>query len=446
MIPLELSEVARLGEGELETAPGAAEIRGVVIDSRRVEPGDLFVAIGKGVEFGNQALANGAAAVLVPTDAEAALAALASAVRERSRAQVVAITGSTGKTSVKDILAALCAPHARVIAAEASFNNELGIPLTLCRIEEDTEVAVIEIGMRGLGQIAEACRFVRPHIGVITSIGPVHLELLGTIERVAQAKAEVVSCLEPGGMAVVPADEPLLEPFLPEGVELHLFAAGPARVGCAAGASSLLSFEPISEGSRVIYDIEGERVELELPLRARHQALNALAALVAYRLLGLPLEGAQEGARTVRLSRWRGEETELPGGGILINDSYNANPTSLAAALEHQAQVAGGRRRVAVLGTMLELGPESDRYHREIGELAAKLGVASLMAVGEAAQGYLRGAEGVSVREWAADSTAACSLAAQLIEPGDCVLIKGSRGIGLELVADAVAGATETRS
>ena len=163
-----------------------------MIDSRRVAPGDLFVAIGRGAEFAAQAFEHGAAAVLVPADAERALAALGGAVRERSRARVVAITGSTGKTSTKDILAALCAPHARVVAAEASFNNELGIPLTLCRIEPDTEIAIVEIGMRGLGQIEQACRFVRPHIGLITGVGPVHLELLGTVERVAQAKAEVL--------------------------------------------------------------------------------------------------------------------------------------------------------------------------------------------------------------------------------------------------------------
>ena len=138
--------------------------------------------------------------------------------RERSRARVVAITGSTGKTSTKDILASLCAPHARVLAAEASFNNELGIPLTLCRIEPDTEIAIVEIGMRGLGQIEEACSFVRPHIGLITGVGPVHLELLGTIERVAQAKAEILLGLEPGGVGIVPAGEPLLEPFLPAGL------------------------------------------------------------------------------------------------------------------------------------------------------------------------------------------------------------------------------------
>jgi UDP-N-acetylmuramoyl-tripeptide--D-alanyl-D-alanine ligase len=427
MIPLFLDEVARLCEGELTIASGAAEVGGVVIDSRRVQAGDLFVAINRGAEFALEALERGAAAVLIPANAEIALAALAGAVRARSGARVVAITGSTGKTSTKDILAALCAPQLETVAAEASFNNELGIPLTVCRLELDSELAIVEIGMRGLGQIEEACGFVRPHVSLITSVGPVHLELLGTVERVARAKAEVLRGLEPGGIGIVPADEPLLEPFLPAGLDLRRFGRG--------GSSSLVSFEPGSEMSRAVFEIEGERVELELALSARHQAENTLAALVAYHALGLPLEGAQEGARRIRLSRWRGEETELPAGGLLINDSYNANPTSLAAALEHQAQLAAGRRRVAVLGTMAELGAESERYHREIGEQASELGVAALLAVGEGARAYLELADGVPEREWAPDAETAAELALEMARPTDCVLVKGSRVVGLELVA-----------
>lgn len=430
MIPLSLDEVSRLCEGELTKTSGAGEITGVVIDSRRVKTGDLFVAIGRGAEFASQALKQGAAGVLVPRDSEAALAALAGAVRARSDARVVAITGSTGKTSTKDILASLCAPHVRTVAAEASFNNELGIPLTVCRLEQDTELALVEIGMRGVGQIKEACDFVRPHVGLITSVGPVHLELLGTVERVAQAKAEVLRGLEPGGVGIVPADEPLLEPFIPAGIDLRRLGPG--------GSSSLVAFEPGDETSDAVFEIEGERVELELALSARHQVQNMLAALVAYRALGLPLEGAQEGARMIRLSRWRGEETALSGGGLLINDSYNANPTSLAAALEHQAQLAAGRRRVAILGTMAELGAESERYHREIGSRAAELGVAAVLAVGDGARAYLERADGVPLREWAPDAEKAVALALETVQPTDCVLVKGSRVVGLELVAKAL--------
>jgi UDP-N-acetylmuramoyl-tripeptide--D-alanyl-D-alanine ligase len=297
-------------------------------------------------------------------------------------------------------------------------------------LEIETELAVVEIGMRGLGQILQACGFVRPQIGLITSVGPVHLELLGTVERVAQAKAEVLRGLEPGGVGIVPAGEPLLEPFIPDGIDLRRFGPG--------GSSFLISFEPGEEISHGVFEIDGERVELELALSARHQAENTLAALVAYRALGLPLEGAQEGARTIRLSRWRGEETALSAGGLLINDSYNANPISLAAALEHQAQLAAGRRRVAVLGTMAELGAESERYHREIGSRASELGVAAVLAVGEGARAYLDLADGVAEREWAPDAETAAELVLEMARPTDCVLVKGSRVVGLELVVKAL--------
>src|SRR3978361_599336 len=183
------------------------------VDSRRIEEGDLFVAVGGGADFVEHALARGASAALVPTDEFAALAAIAGAVRERSKARIVAITGSTGKTSTKDILYALCAPHRRTIANEGNFNTEIGVPLTICRIEEDTEICISELGMRGLGQSAWLTSFGRPDVGVITNIGPAHLELLGTIENIARAKAELIDALPTGGVAVVP-DEPLLEPYL----------------------------------------------------------------------------------------------------------------------------------------------------------------------------------------------------------------------------------------
>src|SRR5207247_496370 len=181
--------------GKLETAPGAEEVTGVQIDSRRIEPGDLFVAVRAGAEFTADALQRGAAATLVPDDAFAALAALGSAVRERASARAVAITGSYGKTTTKDILASLVLPQRRAVAAERSFNNEIGVPLTLCRLEEDTEVCIVELAMRGFGQIAELCEIARPEIGVITNVGPAHLELVGSLEGVLRAKRELVAAL-----------------------------------------------------------------------------------------------------------------------------------------------------------------------------------------------------------------------------------------------------------
>ena len=204
MIPLTIAEVKALGAGRVEAT--GERITGVKIDSRLVEPGDLFVAIGAGKNFLSEAHARGAAATLVPKDAFAAIGALGAAVRARSGARVVGITGSTGKTSTKDVLHALCSPVARTVAAEASFNNELGVPLTLCRLEPDTEVCVLELAMRGLGQIADLASIAQPEIGVITGVGPVHLELVGTVAAVAQAKAELIEALPAEGVAIVPTD------------------------------------------------------------------------------------------------------------------------------------------------------------------------------------------------------------------------------------------------
>jgi len=272
--------------------------------------------------------------------------------------------------------------------------------------------------MRGLGQITELCAIARPEIGVITSIGPVHLELLGTVENVAKAKAEVVGALPAGGTAVVP-DEPLLEPYLArDDIEIRRF-----------GPESIESFEQIEGGSRAAFSLDGQRLELEFPFTALHQAQNAAAALLAVQALGLPLP---EGRVDVALSRWRGEESPLPGGGLLINDAYNANPTSMRAALEHLAAHDG--RTVAILGEMAELGPGAPDYHREVGELIPRLGIDVVLGVGELSRAY--------GGEWVANAAEAAERAPQLVQPGDVVLVKGSRAVGLEVVAEALAGVT----
>ena len=434
MIPLTLDEVARLCPGRLEAARGAERVTGLEIDSRRISAGDLFVAIGGGAEHVGDAIARGAAATLVPDDAFAAMAALGATVRDRSMAVVVGITGATGKTSTKDILAALCRPHVRTVAAEQSHNNEIGLPLTLTRIEPDTEVVVAEMGSRGLGQIAELCAVARPQIGVITTIGPAHLELFGTIERVAQAEAEIVVALPPGGTVVVPAAEPLLEPYLGRR-DIEILRSG------EGGHVRLLSFEA-DECAHLVVEAFGERLELTFNFRSRHNATNALAALAAYGALGLPLAGARIGAREVSLSRWRGEELHLAGGGLLINDCYNANPVSMVAALDHLAERARGRRRVAVLGDMAELGPDAPAYHGEVGAAASRASVDVVVAIGPLARGYLEGAEGVGQRLWASSVEEALPLLDTLVRPGDCVLVKGSRAMGLEVIAEALAAVT----
>jgi UDP-N-acetylmuramoyl-tripeptide--D-alanyl-D-alanine ligase len=388
VIPIEFSLLEPLGR--LTTRPWANEVTGLQIDSRRIEEGDLFVAVSGGEDFTAHALARGAAAVLVPDDPHRALATIAGAVRDRSRARVVAITGSTGKTTTKDILAALCSPHLRTIASEANYNNELGVPLTLCRIEPDTELCIVEMGMRGLGQIAWLASFTKPDVALITNVGPVHLELVETVENVARAKGELIEALAPGGVAVVP-DEPLLEPYLKRD------------------------------------DIEVRRFSTDIPFTtsytARHQLDNTRAALAVCEVLGVPVPSRLD----VEFTPLREEEHELADGVLLLNDCYNANPLSMRAALANLAERAGERRRVAVLGEMAELGPGAAAFHREVGREAAELGV-EVVAVGPLARDY--GGRHV------ADAAEAADVLSQMLQPGDVVLVKGSRSVGLEAVAE----------
>lgn len=392
MIPVELSLLEPLGR--LTARPWADEVTGLQIDSRRIEEGDLFVAVSGGSDFAAHALARGAAAVLDPEEPYRALATISGAVRSRSSARVVAITGSTGKTTTKDILAALCSPHLRTVASEANYNNELGVPLTLGRIEPDTELCIVEMGMRGLGQIAWLSSFARPDIGVITNVGPVHLELVETVENVARAKAELIEALPPGGVAVVP-DEPLLEQYLRrDDIEVRRFAGA---------------------------------VPFETSFSARHQLDNTRAALTVCEVLGVPAPERLE----VAFTPLREEEHDLADGILLLNDCYNANPLSMRAALANLAERAGGRRRLAVLGEMAELGPGAEDFHREVGEQAAALGV-EVIGVGPLARAY--GGRSVSSAGEAGDALAA------LLRPGDVVLVKGSRSVGLETVAAKLTG------
>jgi UDP-N-acetylmuramoyl-tripeptide--D-alanyl-D-alanine ligase len=398
--------VRALSLGRLEG--DADRITGVEVDSRRIRPGDLFVAVSGGEPFLDDARARGAVATLVPDDAQAALAALGSAVRARSDARVVAITGSVGKTSTKDILAALVRPHRRTVAAPRGFNNEIGLPLTLCLVEPETEVVVTEMAMRGPGQIRELARVARPDLGVITSIAPVHLEQLGSLENIARAKAELLEELPDGAVAVLPEDAPELEPFVPDGLDVRRFADPEAEV---------------REGRT---HVRWRGREVVFGFSARHQATNAAAALTAAEALGVepPSESVE-----VEFSLWRSQEAELPGGGLLLNDAWNANPVAMRAALAHLLDRADGRRTVAILGEMAELGPDAPRYHDEIAREAEGLDV--VLGVGELARRY-------RPDEWAPTAAEAVEVALGLIRPGDAILVKGSRSVGLEVVADAL--------
>ena len=280
-------------------------------------------------------------------------------------------------------------------------------------LEPETEILVTEMGMRGLGQIAELCAIARPDVAVVSSIGPEHLELVGTVggrrgERGGDRGAAA------GGIAVVPADATELEPHLHrDDIEIHRFDARPSAAG-----------------HEWTFPLPGGEITLTLPFTARHMAENTFAALTAYEALGLSLDRAQEGANAITLSRWRGEEAPLPGGGIVVNDAYNANPTSMRAALVDLAARAGGRRRVAILGEMAELGAAAPAYHEEVGALLDELGI-------ELVDRGRRRCASLSRRR--ADAHAAldprrCSVrrVAGLLQPGDAILVKASRAVGLE--------------
>jgi UDP-N-acetylmuramoyl-tripeptide--D-alanyl-D-alanine ligase len=403
MIPLPLDDVAQLGD--LDRVPWTDVVTGVQVDSRRIEEGDLFVAVGDGAAYRKHAFARGAAATLVPANEHAALGALAAAVRGRSSAQVVAITGSMGKTTTKDILAAIASPQRRTVAAERSFNNEIGVPLTLCRIEEDTELVVLELAMRGFGQIAELCDVARPHVGVVTMIAPVHLEKVGDVAGVVRAKSELIAALPPGGVAVVP-----------EGFAVARDDVQVVRVGEDV---RLESFEPPLLATSL--------GTVEVSFTARHLAQNALVALATARAIGLDIPQRLD----VAFAQWRNQELELPGGGVLINDAWNANPISMRAALEHLAHLAAGRRRVAVLGEMAELGAYSEEAHEEVARAVREIGVDLLVSVGPLARVY--------GGRTAGGADEAIEVVRADLQPGDCVLVKGARALGLERVAVALA-------
>ena len=425
--------------------PDASGPQRAAIDTREIAGGELFVGLrGERVDGGAHApdaLAAGAwgvlvapahadrarvaapdgTAVVVADDPLAALQRLARAWRRELGCKVVGVTGSTGKTSTKDILAAVLEPHLTVHANRENLNTEIGLPLTILAAPSGTEALVLEMAMRGEGQIAELAVIAEPDVGVIVNVGPVHLELLGTVERVAAAKAELIRDLRAGGSCVVPASEPLLDRHLRDDLDTITFGPG--------GEVMLLSFElrPDGRGGRAEIEARGERVLLDLPYAEPHNLLNTLAAVAAATALGV----RPAGPVGVSFSSLRGEIVELPGGVTVVNDCYNANPMSMRAALKHLAETPA-ERRVAVLGTMAELGPASGDFHREIGEEAAALGIDVLIAVGEPALAYGAGYDGETYATPTPEEAGA--LLAEIAQPGDRVLIKGSRSAGLERV------------
>ncbi|WP_338118087.1 UDP-N-acetylmuramoyl-tripeptide--D-alanyl-D-alanine ligase [Streptomyces coryli] len=446
-VPLSLGEIAAVVGGTVEGDDAVTVTAPAVLDGRQAEPGGLFVAFAgenvDGHDYAGQAGQAGVVGVLgsrptpLPTvvvdDVQAALQALATHVvaRLRNGLTVVGLTGSQGKTSTKDLVAAVLSSAAPTTATIGSLNNELGVPLTMLRADMGTQFLVLEMGARRVGDIAALTGLVAPDIAVVLNVGQAHLGEFGSRGAIARAKGELVEGLAPGGTAVLNADDPRV-------VAMRSLTDGP-----------VLTFGRAEHADVRVLDLESDRLgrpsftlrtadasaRVALPLIGAHQALNASAAVAAGLAAGLPLEAAADALASVSLSKWRMELRELACGATLLNDSYNANPDSTRAALDALAAVEGGRR-IAVLGEMLELGEESEAEHRAVGAYAASRADV-VVTVGEAAREIADGAGERAVA--VAGNAAAVDWLRGHLAAGDVVLVKASRGACLNEVAAALA-------
>ena len=442
---------------ELFAAAGARGGRafaasGVSIDTRTLRPGDLFVALAgearDGHAFVEQALAAGAAGVMVSRaiagvekfllveDTLAALTRLGAFARARAGAKIVAVTGSVGKTTTKEMLRRMLGGFGPTHAADASFNNHIGVPLTLARMPRDTAFAVLEIGMNHAGEIAPLARLARPHVAVITNIEPAHIGQLGSLEAIAEEKATLFGGLEPGGAAVLPGDSPLvarLEHFVPERVRK-------IRFGGKGGEVRLLEVAGGADGSDIACRVGDRTIRFHLPAPGRHLAVNAAAALAACHALGLDPERAAAGLAGFAPVAGRGlrKAIRVPGGeAMLLDESYNASGASVRAALAVLRVQPG--RHVAVLGDMLELGEQAAAEHEK---LAADVDAAAdiLFACGPMMRHLFQRLSPAKQGGFAPDAAALAGLVASCIRPGDAVLVKGSYGSRMRDVIAALEG------
>ena len=479
MVPLTLDELAAVVEGRIDGAGGGVTVTGpAFIDSRQVVPGGLFAAfVGEhadGHEFAAGAVRDGAAAVLasrrvgvpavVVPDVEAALGRLARHVLERLRTRsggpdaadplrVVAVTGSQGKTTTKDVLAAVLGAAGPTVATHGSFNNEIGLPLTVLRADPVTRHLVLEMGARGPGHLRALCEVAPPDVSLVLNVGKAHVGEFGSQDAIAAAKGELVDALGGDGVAVLNADDPRVAAMAGRTRGRVLF------YGTAASADVRLVDVRLDTGGRPGFRLVhgDEDVAVQLQLVGAHQALNAAAAAATAVACGLRLEAAARSlAGVTSLSRWRMEVSERADGVTVVNDAYNANPDSTAAALASLVALGEGRRTrgtartVAVLGEMRELGASSDAEHEAVGRLAVSLGVDRLLVVGTPARPAYDGARAEQQRPGSpageepvhvSDVDAATAWLHEHVRPGDVVLVKASRGARLDRVADALLAA-----
>ncbi|MEO6604834.1 MAG: UDP-N-acetylmuramoyl-tripeptide--D-alanyl-D-alanine ligase [Aeromicrobium sp.] len=444
MIPLDLDRVAEVTGGAVHGDGGGSIASSVVIDSRDVRTGTLFAAlVGEhvdGHEYAAAAIADGATAVLatreldvpcvVVDDVTSALADLARTNLAQTSAAVIGVTGSQGKTSVKDLLAHILEASGPTIAPPGSLNNELGVPLTVLRADDETRFLVIEMGARGVGHIAALCAIAPPHIGVVLNVGSAHVGEFGSAELIAQAKGELVEALSADGTAVLNADDPLVS---------AMATRTAARV-LTFGAEGDVAVGPVSldEDGQPHFTLThgGITVDAHVPQIGEHHAINAGAAATAAIAAGLELPAIVDRLKTATAaSPMRMEHHVRDDGLVIVNDAYNANPESMAAALRAVAALGGGRS-VAVLGEMLELGDTSHDAHLKLGQLAADLGFVRVIAVGPGAAAIAEGAG--TIGEQVDDVDAAVELLSASLRADDVVLVKASRGGRLERVAQAL--------
>jgi UDP-N-acetylmuramoyl-tripeptide--D-alanyl-D-alanine ligase len=451
---LSLAEVLAGSGGALVggAAPGLA-FSSVSIDSRSVEPGALFVAIRgpkrDGHDFLAEASARGARGALVHRDAEApaslvlvrvddttrALARLAHHVRRAASLPVVAITGSVGKTTTKDMAATLLAVRGPVLKTEGNLNNQYGLPLTLLRLRPEHTAAVVELGMSAPGEIHELSLLAEPDVAAITRVAPVHLEFFPSVDAIASAKAEVLDGVRPGGAAVLNGDDARVrrigESFRGRVV---WFGGEPGFDVSAQG------WRGSAEGMRFSLRVAGRAVDVALPLAGRHFVTSFLAAAACAHVLGVAPEAMAEAASSLRPARHRGEVVRLGHDTTVLDDCYNSSPEALEAAVA-ALSLLRGRRHVAVLGDMLELGPTAKSLHRERGRgLGGRVDV--VVGVGPLASEIVEGAREAGMPQAALHHFTTAKQAAtgldELVAPGDAVLVKGSRGVGLEVVVEAL--------
>lgn len=451
-----LAQVAAAVDGDLVGDPETV-ISSVAIDSRQVLPGGLFAALPGEHHDGHDhvaaAMAAGAEAVLctreapaphiVVADVSVAIGRLAHAVHEQLPDVVtVAVTGSSGKTSTKDLIAHLLRAHGPTVAPPGSFNNELGVPLTVLRCDESTRYLVLEMGARGVGHIAYLCGIARPQVGVVLNVGSAHVGEFGSQGRIAEAKSELVAALPATGIAVLNAEDPLVAAMR------EVTAATVVTFGEYAPADVHVRNLTLDQLARPHFDLEfeGLRAPVTLTLSGEHMAANAAAAAAVALTLGIALPDVAAALTTAELdSRWRMEIAESPDGVVVVNDAYNANPESMRAALKALVAMAGHGRTWAVLGEMRELGDTALSAHDEIGRLAVRLDIGRLVCVGDGARAMHLGAaqEGSWGNEsmWVPDVATAVATVQADVRPGDVVLVKASRAIGLEAVAEALLAA-----